>query len=374
MIDENVSIESIPSEVEDNYTNDDLFNITSWGADLSFRELVTMYREGELIKPEIQRNYVWDKKEASRFIDSLLMGLPVPSIFLARSSNEKKLIVDGYQRIMTVHDFMRGVFAKDNSSFKLVNSEQINERWRSKTFSELPDELQRKIKSTTIHAIIFEQRHPENDDTSLYQVFERINTSGRGLTPQEIRNCVYQGALNSFLIEINQNHVWRKLFGSKEPDSRMRDMEFILRFLLLKKNDMRNHEKRYSLKKCLNDFMKDKTNNTDVAIDEFRSSFTNMLEYLDRSLGSNAFHNASDRGGYVEKFHPTIFDSISVATHLFLSAQVSNVAPDEGLEKRKIELLKDDTYKYAIRAETMRGLRIDERINRAGKYLYGADL
>lgn len=368
------SIEKIESEFEDDYSNDDLFNITSWGADLSFRELVTMYKEGELIKPEIQRNYVWDKKEASRFIDSLLMGLPVPSIFLARSTDEKKLIVDGYQRIMTVYDFLRGVFSKDGSSFKLTNSEQINIRWRNKTFSELPDELQRKIRATTIHAIIFEQRHPENDDTSLYQVFERINTSGRGLTPQEIRNCVYQGPLNSFLIDFNLNKTWRKLFGTEVPDPRMRDMEFILRFLLLREGGMRDHDKRYSLKKCLNEFMKNPANNSDAALREFGDAFSKVIEFLNEHLGHNAFHNVSEKGGYIDKFHPTIFDSLSVATYLYLQGHGKTSISSGHLEERKRELLKDEVYKYAIRAETMRGLRIDERIVFAGKYLYEADL
>ena len=77
----------------DSYSNDDLFNITSWGADLSFRELVTMYEEGDLLKPELQRKYVWKKQEASRFIDSILLGLPVPSIFLAKKEDETMLIV-----------------------------------------------------------------------------------------------------------------------------------------------------------------------------------------------------------------------------------------------------------------------------------------
>ena len=66
---------------EDSYSNDDLYNISSWGADLSFREIISMYDEGDLVKPELQRKYVWTKVEASRFIDSILLGLPVPSVF-----------------------------------------------------------------------------------------------------------------------------------------------------------------------------------------------------------------------------------------------------------------------------------------------------
>lgn len=212
------NIEFIKAEVEDDYSDDSLFNISSWGADLSFRELVNMYEDDELIKPELQRKYVWDKVEASRFIESILLGLPVPSIFLAQAGSQK-LIVDGYQRIMTVYDYMRGIFSADKKVFKLSNSEKINARWRNKAFSELSTDDQRKLRSTTIHAIIFEQKKPENDDTSLYQVFERINTSGRTLTAQEIRNCIYQGSFNSMLFELNENEQWRKLFGTQEPDN-----------------------------------------------------------------------------------------------------------------------------------------------------------
>lgn len=136
---EKSNIEAIKSEIEDDYSDDSLFNISSWGADLSFRELISMYEDDELVKPELQRKYVWDRTEASRFIESILLGLPVPSIFLAQAGSQK-LIVDGYQRIMTVYDYVkRGVFSADGKVFKLSNSEKINRRWRNKAFAELSD-------------------------------------------------------------------------------------------------------------------------------------------------------------------------------------------------------------------------------------------
>jgi uncharacterized protein with ParB-like and HNH nuclease domain len=109
------NIQHTKEEEEDFYSDDDLFSISSWGADLSLRELINRYEEGGLVKPELPRKYVWDKTEASRFIDSLLLGLPVPSIFLAKTKDEKMLIVDGYQRIMTVYDFVRGIFTTDDN-------------------------------------------------------------------------------------------------------------------------------------------------------------------------------------------------------------------------------------------------------------------
>ena len=104
------------------YSDDDLYNINSWGADLSFREIITMYEEGELLKPELQRKYVWTRTEASRFIDSILLGLPVPSVFFAKEQDETMLIIDGFQRIMTVHDYVKGVFSGDGKIFKLSNT------------------------------------------------------------------------------------------------------------------------------------------------------------------------------------------------------------------------------------------------------------
>ena len=96
-----IKIEDVMEEKEQ-YSDDDLYNINSWGADLSFREIISMYDEDELLKPELQRKYVWSKVEASRFIDSILLGLPVPSVFFAKEPNETMLIIDGFQRIMTV--------------------------------------------------------------------------------------------------------------------------------------------------------------------------------------------------------------------------------------------------------------------------------
>ena len=124
-------IDTIKSE-NISYSDDSLFNITSFGTDLTYREIVSMYEDGDLEKPELQRKYVWTKKEASKFIDSVLLGLPVPSIFLAKTLDDKRLIVDGYQRIMTMYDYMKGIFSGDQKVFKLVNAEDINPAWRGK--------------------------------------------------------------------------------------------------------------------------------------------------------------------------------------------------------------------------------------------------
>ena len=371
MKEKKAEIVELRNEIADDYSDDSLFNISSWGADLSFRELISMYDDDELVKPELQRKYVWDKDEASRFIESILLGLPVPSIFLAQSGSQK-LIVDGYQRIMTVYDYVnRGVFSTDGKVFRLSNSERINVRWRNKAFSELSMDDQRKIRSTTIHAIIFEQKKPENDDTSLYQIFERINTSGRTLTSQEIRNCVYQGSFNALLFELNENKKWRELFGVDIPDSRMRDIEYILRFFLMKSDYvLMNESKQIPLKKSLNIYMQNHQNDNKEKIAMMREEFSETIDSIYASLGKRAFRNYS-RDRFNNRFHPAIFDSIMVATFL---ARQKGIRMTTISEEQHVSLLENEEYSLAISKRTTDVINIKTRIRIAAGILYGIEL
>ena len=369
---ENISkqIEEIECEQDESLDSTELYKITSWGADLSFRELIAMYKEDELIKPELQRKYVWDKTEASRFIDSLLLGLPVPSIFLATQNDETKLIVDGYQRIMTVFDYVEGIFSGDGKVFKLSKTDKINIKWRGKAFSELDDQEQRKIRNTTIHAIIFSQTHPENNN-GMFQIFERINTSGRTLVAQEIRNCIYQGELNNLLFELNRNSQWRVLFGKEEEHPRMLDVEFILRFIALANTNFNYYDKTaIQLKKFLNDYMYQFEKMDDTTAIKFQNMFENTIEKVYNELGESAFSNISiSEDGTIKvlnKFNPTIYDSIMIAT--FIAMQHGKI--ETSIDKR-IELLQNEDYQEAISTRTTNKESIITRINLALEYLYG---
>lgn len=365
-----VDVVSLKAEMDDDYSDDSLFNISSWGADLSFRELISMYDDDELVKPELQRKYVWDKVMASRFVESILLGLPVPSIFLAQSGSQK-LIIDGYQRILTVYDYVKGIFSGDGKVFKLSNSDKINKRWRNKAFSELSNDDKRKIKSTTIHAIIFEQRKPENDDTSLYQIFERINTSGKILTAQEIRNCVYQGPFNSLLFELNDNPQWRELFGAKIPDSRMRDIEYILRFFLMKTDNAINSKMtQIPLQKYLNWFMEMKKNASMEEIEDMRADFTETINFVYTSIGTTAFKSYSGHK-FTQRFHPAIYDSIMVAAN-FVMKNNKEIKPIS--EEQHKSLFDNTRYTSAISTRTTDVDNIKSRICIAGQILFGVKI
>ena len=136
-----------------------------------------MYNKGELKIVELQQSNIWDRKKINLFIDSILIGIPVPSIVLAIVNNEK-YIIDGFQRIKTIYDFVfKGSNLNDNKAYKLSDSESINKKWRGKAFCELDPEDQRKILETTIHTIVLEHKNTKENDTLLHNIFERYNRS-----------------------------------------------------------------------------------------------------------------------------------------------------------------------------------------------------
>ncbi len=351
----------------EDYSDDSIFNITSWGADLSFRELIQMYDENTLLKPEIQRNYVWDKVEASFFIDSILLGLPLPSIFLSKTKKENLLIIDGFQRIMTVYDYYNGKFSKDNKAFKLSKVSKINNKWRGKSFVELDDSEKKRIKNTTIHAIIFQQIHPQKGDTSLYQIFERINTSGRTLFPQEIRNCVYQGPFNELLIELNKNNKWKTLLGLVNDDSRMRDIELLLRFFAINSEFFcQQQTKSILLKKFLNEFMNQANDYSNSQLDGLKNDFNSIIDFISLNIGTNAFKNISkNSSSYSSKLNPAILDSVMIATHKALTSNNSIPKPDH------FHLVKDEEFIEMTTIHTTEVENIKKRIKIASKILYG---
>jgi uncharacterized protein with ParB-like and HNH nuclease domain len=361
---------------EESYTDDALYNITSFGTDIMLSQIVTMYENGDIEKPDLQRNYVWTKAEASRFIDSILLGLPVPSIFLAKDKDNRLQIVDGLQRITTICDYFRGVFSLDNSVFKLSNRENIYFRWRNKAYSELSEAEKRAIRTYSIHAIVFEQKKP-SDNSGMYQIFERINTGGRVLKPQEIRNSVYHGSFNNLLKELNKISVWRSILGSENPDTRMSDIELVLRFFAFidLKNRDEYQQKQINLVKYLNTYMSD---HVDVGLEEsekFKSLFFDIITFINSHLGSHAFRAGKiQKDGSVrwaKKVNPVIFDAVCTAT--YLSSKMIQL-PDKLLDISYEQLVTNEEFIMATTQRTTNIKNIKKRTEMAAKILYDVDI
>ncbi len=210
------------------------YNLSTYGADFEVASLVAKMRERQILVPPFQRGFVWSIGDASRLIESLLLGLPVPGIFLAQEPDSRQLLViDGQQRLRTLQFFYDGIFApkidhKAPRPFKLVH---VQPRLEGKSYDELDEIDKVRLDGSLIHATIIQSESAAENDTSVLHVFERLNTGGVKLTPQEIRGAVYHGELIDLLDELNQHPAWRKIFGKESL--RLKDRELILRFLAL---------------------------------------------------------------------------------------------------------------------------------------------
>jgi len=205
------------------------YSITSYGADYTIDSLVKRIEDGSIFVPIFQRGYVWKFREASRFIESLLLGLPIPGIFLAKEEDTKKLLViDGLQRLRTLQYFYMGFFEPTKKEFALKD---VQEQFEGITYQSLSSEQRRDLDDSIVHATIVKQDEYSDDNSSIYHIFERLNTGGNQLKSQEIRSCIYHGAFNDLLKELNGNKSWRAIYGDDDSSKiRMRDEELILRF------------------------------------------------------------------------------------------------------------------------------------------------
>lgn len=215
------------------------YSITSYGADYPVDGLVKRMNQGDIVVPlfrldpepgqstvGFQREFVWTKPQADHFVESLLLGLPVPGIFLVKEPNGKHLVLDGQQRLRTLESFYGGIF--QGKEYLLEN---VQEKWRGKNYKTLHADDRRRLDDSIIHATVVRQDEPTEDQSSIYLIFERLNSGGTFLQPQEIRVALYHGQFASLLSKLNENAKWRALYGKKSP--RLKDIELILRFFSL---------------------------------------------------------------------------------------------------------------------------------------------
>jgi len=213
------------------------YSITSYGADYPVDSLVKRIDAGDILVPTFswtapektqvvgfQRQYVWPRPKADRFIESLLLGLPVPGIFLVKEPSGVLLVLDGHQRLFTLQSFYGGAINDD--VYRL--SEAVQNRFINKRYKDLDTEDRRRLDDSIIHATVIRQDEPTEDQSSIYTIFERLNTGGMNLQPQEIRVALYHGDLVAVLQKLNDDPSWRALIGPKSK--RLKDMEMILRF------------------------------------------------------------------------------------------------------------------------------------------------
>lgn len=349
------------SYVIDDTERDDIvvpvqYDITSFGADYDVEGLVNRLKRDDILIPPFQRGYVWSVTEASRFIESLLLGLPVPGVFLAKEANSKRLLViDGQQRLRTLQFFYTGYFnpreeSKTKRVFRLVN---VQRRYEEATYATLAESDKVMLNDSIIHATIVKQESPKDDDTSIYHIFERLNTSGRKLTSQQIRVAIYHGDFINLIHELNDLQEWREIFG---PYSKtLKDQELILRFIALF-----FFGDKYS--RPMNEFLNRVTKTADKHGAPFYRDASNLfvstVKQIRTAVGKTAFRPE-------RSINAAVFDAVmvGVAHRLQRSANVDS----KSLKTAYDSLLQEKAFLEAISQSTSDESNVERRLKYATK-------
>jgi len=340
-------------ESEEEERNIISYQISSYPADITLSGYLEKWDRGQLTIPEFQRNYVWDQVKASKLIESFLLGIPVPGVFLYKERATNHLaVIDGQQRITSAVFFFKNRF--NEKIFRLKN---VLPKWEGKTFDELDQSDQYQLSDTVLRATVVQQLDPK-DDSSIYHIFERLNTGGMNLNPMEIRKCVYFGGFMSLLEELNQYPDWRKIIAKATPDKRLRDVELVLRVLALL-NHLDQYEK--PMKGFLNSYMahfrKLEPDALAEELSRLRDIFKSTCSLITERLPSKPFHL---RG----RINYAAMDSIFVAV-----ANIENAPAD--LELRYESLVQDEQYIQSATINTSDDKTLLARFKKAKQILVG---
>ena len=354
---DDIKLEIIESEEEDYESSPAEYEIATFPADFTLQGLHDKWKAGDIEIPKFQRQFVWKDSQASKLIESFVVGLPVPPVFFyTERKSQKYLVIDGQQRLRSIFYFFEGYFGEEvkgkKQVFRLTGLNKKS-KWAKKVFTDFEEADQRRLKNSVLRSFVVQQLDPE-DDTSIYHIFERLNTGGTLLTNQEIRNCVHQGSLNDLLKKLNIELNWRSILGKPKPDSRQKDIELILRFFGLQ--NPQAYEK--PLKDYLTKFLRRHRNPEPAVLAQMKGLFLKTCDVINSRLGAKPFHI---RAG----LNSAVYDSVMVAFSKHLAKIPSDV------KGRYSTLVKNDAFYKLSSSGTTDEETIRKRLSLANKILFG---
>lgn len=300
------------------------------------------HQQGRLnLNPDWQRDYVWKGKRPSFLIESLLMQIPIPVVFLSRTKDGKLEVIDGVQRLTTVFNFFDNKFRlKELEVFKELNGSR---------FADLDKGLQQGLEDAVITCFELSENTPQD---LRFSTFERINTGGMSLNEMEIRNCIYRGKLNDKIRELSGNSGFRSSINMRNLSDRMLGRNLVLRFLAF---DQYKYDKVTSgIKAFLNRFFENHRNPQESMLTEFEKRFKRAMRNSYTVFGSNAFrirkNDPKGSGEWASKSNASIFQVISTSLAQFDSVQIARNA--DAIFEEYLDLLQDQRWLDAVTKST----------------------
>lgn len=362
------------------------YDISAVPSDFNVMTLKQLVDNGWVRIPGFQRHFVWDMARASKLIESLILGLPVPQLFLYEQNRDRHLLIDGQQRLMSIYYFKRQRFprprkrpdlrrifdAEGNIPEAVMCDDTYFEDFRLRLPEPLPgkknhltglnystlDEYQARLDMRPIRCIVIKQNGSSDDDSAMYEVFNRLNSGGINLRPQEIRTSMYHSAFYTMLNQVNLERDWRQLLQANEPDVHMKDIEVLLRgFAMLVDGD----SYRPSMVKFLNQFSKKCEDNDSERNQYLKDLFSSFLRATE-GLPERTFINKNNR------FNIALYEATFTATCADAYRERRNV--NDVIRPEQIEELKaDEEFGAASLHGTTRTDNVQKRLQRAATIL-----
>ena len=309
------------------------------------------------LAPEFQRQSgIWTRTNKSRLIESLLLRIPIPVFYVAANENEAWSVVDGVQRMSTINDYVRG-------NFKLTGIQYLSQL-EDYYHSDLPRAMQRRISETQLVVNVIEPGTPE--DVKI-DVFRRINTLGSPLTSQEIRHALHPDPARSMLKDLADSPEFLKATHSSINPIRMRDREFVLRFLAFHIHDPANYAAK-SLDGFLGQTMVEINHMNDHRRRFLADDFSRAMRAASRIFGVYAFRKRYKHADRKRPVNTALFETWAV--HL------ARCSPDQITEltgrkrevvSRSIKLIKNDAeFEDAVSTSTASPRRVRKRFAAVG--------
>lgn len=360
MNEESLKVEVIPDNMlgemkfDDDYDEDskipyeipkEVRKITTQAYDKSVADIVRMIDDKDIrLDPDYQRNYVWDNKKASMLIESIILNVPIPVIYVSQEDDDSWSVIDGLQRLSSLKRFFDG-------KFKLSGLEILSDLNKS-DISTLNPKALRMLKNGLLRVIMI--THDSNEEIK-YDVFMRLNTGSVHLTEQELRNCLYRGSLNKFLKEVVQNQKWLVLMGLKEPHKRMADREMVLRYLAIWKNwDSANgvlNGYKGRMKSFLNVFMNEHKEIKGQESNEWKRQFEETVDKVYQVYGEYAFKRQGLDGMREKTINRAIIDVIMLSASQHSMDEL--MANKERIVQRFLEMTNNDVeFRNSIKIGT----------------------
>jgi uncharacterized protein with ParB-like and HNH nuclease domain len=324
--------------------------------DMSFGEIISMYgREELIIDPEYQRLFRWSVEQQTRFIESILLGIPIPPIFVAENKDGKWEIVDGLQRVSTILSFFGSLKTlPDKNNWSLTEGDLIKDL-KGYKYEQLTSKIQLNIKRFVCRIEILNW----NSKIDVrYELFNRLNTGGTQLSDQEIRNCIFRGTsskINDYFKEIASNKDFIDLISI--PDSQIEELyleELVLRFSSLYDGW---EQVETSINFFMTDFMKNAVENNSFNIEIHKNLLLRTVAAI-KEFGSKIFR--FEKAG----FSTSLYDAIILGVSKNIDFYEAN--KDE-IGVRTEKLKKDPEFRKYTGSAANSQYRVKKRIENALK-------